>query len=141
MKKQDIAGIIVYLVILALAAVFGLVVVRQFAEKTNMETGIFILVIGGAIVSGVLFNSIYFELAHMLGAKIGGYRITSVSVLGFTFVKEEKKVKFKFASFDGLTGETKIVPIEKRKKPSNPVPYLVMGTIFYAIEVVTIVML
>ena len=141
MKKQDIAGIIVYLIILALAAVFGLVVVRQFAQKTNMETGIFILFIGGAIISGVLFNSILFELAHMLGAKIGGYNITSVSILGFTFVKEEKKLKFKFASFDGLTGETKILPKEKRKKPSNPVPYLVMGTILYAIEVVAVVLL
>ena len=141
MKKQDIAGIIVYLIILALAAVFGLVVVRQFATKTNMETGIFILFIGGAIISGVLLNSILFELAHMLGAKIGGYLITSVSILGLTFIKEEKKVKFKLASFDGLTGETKILPKQKRKKPSNPVPYLVMGTIFYAIEVIAVVLL
>ena len=141
MKKQDIAGIIVYLIILALAAVFGLVVVRQFASKTNMETGMFILFIAGAIVSGVLFNSILFELAHMLGAKVGGYIVTSVSILGLTFIKEEKKVKFKFASFDGLTGETKILPKQKRKKPSNPVPYLVMGTIFYAIEVVAVVLL
>lgn len=141
MKKQDIAGIIVYVIILALAAVFGLVVVRQFANKTNMETGIFILFIGGAIISGVLFNSILFELAHMLGAKIGGYNITSVSILGFTFVKENNKTKFKFGGFDGLTGETKIVPKEKRKKPSNPVPYLIMGTIFYAFEVVAVVLL
>ena len=141
MKKQDIAGIIVYLIILALAAVFGLVVVRQFAEKSNMETGIFILFIGGAIVAGVLFNSILFELAHMLGAKIGGYAITSVSILGFTFVKEGKKTKFKLASFDGLTGETRILPKEKRKKPSNPIPYLIMGTVFYAIEVVAVVLL
>ena len=141
MKKQDIAGIIVYLIILALAAVFGLVVVRQFSSKTNMDTGIFILFIGGAILSGVLFNSILFELAHMLGAAIGGYNITSVSILGFTFLKEEKKVKFKFASFDGLTGETKILPKQKRKKPSNPIPYLVMGTIFYAFEVIAVVLL
>ena len=141
MKKQDIAGLIVYLVILALAAVFGLVVVRQFATKSNMETGIFILFIGGAIVAGVLFNSIMFELAHILGAKIGGYNITFVSILGLTFVKEENKFKFKFSSFDGLTGETKILPKQKRKKPSNPIPYLVMGTIFYAIEVVAVVLL
>ncbi len=141
MKKQDIAGIVVYLIILALAAVFGLVVVRQFAEKSNMETGIFILFIGGAIVAGVLFNSILFELAHMLGAKIGGYAITSVSILGFTIVKEGKKTKFKFASFDGLTGETRILPKEKRNKPSNPIPYLIMGTVFYAIEVVAVVLL
>ena len=141
MKKQDIAGIIVYLIILALAAVFGLVVVRQFASKADMETGIFILYVGGAIVSGVIFNAILYELAHMVGAKIGGYNITSVCILGFTFYKEEKKTKFKFASFDGLSGETKIVPKPNRKKPSNPIPYLIMGTVFYAIEVVAIVLL
>jgi tryptophan-rich sensory protein len=141
MKKQDIAGIIVYLIILALAAVFGLVVVRQFSEKSNLETGIFILFIGGAIVAGVLFNAILFELGHMLGAKIGGYNITSVSILGFTFFKDNNKTKFKFSSFDGLTGETKILPKEKRKKPSNPVPYLITGTVLYAIEVIAVVLL
>lgn len=141
MKKQDVAGIIVYLVILGLAAVFGLVVVRQFAEKTNMETGMFILFIGGAILAGVLFNSIIYELAHMLGAKIGGYKITSVSILGLTFLKENDKRKVRFASFDGLTGETKIVPKDKRKKPANPIPYLIMGTVFYALEVVAVVLL
>ena len=139
MKKQDIAGIIVYVLILAFAAVFGLVVVNQYSSKSNMETWQFILFVAGAIVVGLIFNSILYELAHMLGAKIGGYRITLVSILGFTFYKENGKTKFRFMSFDGLTGETKIIPIEKRKKPSNPVPYLIMGTIIYAIEVVAVV--
>ena len=76
----------------------------------------------------------------MFGAKIGGYKITSVAILGATFYKEDGKTKFHFASFDGLTGETKIIPDEKRKKPSNPVPYLIMGTVFYAIEVVAIIL-
>lgn len=141
MKKQDIAGIIVYVIILALAAVFGLVVVRQFSEKSSLEAGYFILFIAGAILAGVLFNSILFELAHMLGAKIGGYNITFVSILGLSFVKEENKFKFKFSSFDGLTGETKILPKQKRKNPSNPIPYLIMGTVFYALEVVAVVLL
>lgn len=141
MKKQDIAGIIVYVIILALAAVFGLVVIREFASKSGMETGIFILFIAGAIVSGVLFNAILYELGHILGAKIGGYKITSLSILGFTWIKENEKTKFHFGSYDGLTGETKILPIEKRKKPSNPVPYMIMGTLLYAIEVVAIVLL
>ena len=139
MKKQDIAGIIVYVIILALAAVFGLVVIRQYASKSNMDTGIFLLFVGGAIIAGLLFNSILYELAHMFGAKIGGYNITSVAILGFTFVKDNGKTKFRFGSFDGLTGETKIVPNTKRKKPSNPIPYLIMGTVFYAIEVVAAV--
>ena len=141
MKKQDIAGIIVYLVILGLAAVFGLVVIRQFSEKSNLETGMFILLVAGAIVAGVIFNAIIYELAHLLGAKIGGYKVTSVSILGLTFLKEEGKSKVRFASFDGLTGETKIIPKENRKKQSNPIPYLIMGTVFYALEVVAVVLL
>ena len=139
MKKQDIAGIIVYVLILAFAAVFGLVVVNQYSSKSNMETWQFILFVAGAIVAGLLFNSILYEIAHMIGAKIGGYKITLVSILGFTFLKENNKTKFRFMSFDGLTGETKIITIEKRKKPSNPVPYLLMGTIVYAIEVVGVI--
>lgn len=139
MKKQDVAGIIVYVIILALAAVFGLVVIREYSSKSNMETWQFILYVAGAIVAGVLANAILYELSHMLGAKIGGYKITLVSILGFTFLKDEGKFKFRFMGFDGLTGETKIVPIENRKKPSNPIPYLIMPTLIYAIEVVAIV--
>ena len=141
MKKQDIAGLLAYIVILALAAVFGLVVIRSYASsgRSNMETGIFILFVLGSIVAGLVGNAIIFELSHMLGAKIGGYAITSVSILGFTWVKEEGKVHFRFSSFDGLTGETKILPIEGRKKPSNPIPYLITGTLIYALEVVGVV--
>ena len=141
MKKQDIAGIIVYVIILALAAVFGLVVVREFSTKSNMDTGIFILFIAGAILTGVVFNSVLYEVSHIIGAKIGGYYVTSVSILGFTFYKENKRWKFRFASFDGLTGETKIIPNTQRKKPSNPIPFLTAGTLSYAIEVVAIVLL
>ena len=136
MKKQDVAGLIVYVIILALAVVFGLVVVREYSGKSNLETWEFILFVFGAILTGVIFNSIIYELAHIIGAKIGGYYVTSVSVLGFTFLKENNKLKFRFSSYDGLTGETKILPKQKRKKPANPIPYLIMGTIFYAIEVI-----
>lgn len=139
MKKQDVAGLIVYVIILALAAVFGLVVIREYSPKSGLSTGLFILFVSGAIVSGVLFNAILFELAHIIGAKIGGYNITSLSILGFTFEKVDGKTKFRFASYDGLTGETKIVPNLKRKKPANPIPYLIFGTLFYAIEVVIVV--
>ena len=141
MKKQDVAGIIVYVIILALAAVFGLVVIREYSPKSGLSSGIFILFVAGAILSGILFNAILFELAHMVGAKIGGYNITFVSILGFTFEKVDGKFKFHLSSYDGLTGETRIIPNLKRKKPANPMPYLLFGTVFYAIEVVVFVML
>ena len=143
MKKQDIAGLLVYVMILALAAVFGLVVIRNYASsgKSGMEVWQFVFFVIGAIIAGLVGNSILYELAHIIGAKIGGYQITSVCILGFTWAKNDGKVQFHYASFDGLTGETKIVPIQKRKKPSNPIPYLVTGTIFYAIEVLIVVFL
>ena len=141
MKKQDVAGIIVYVIILALAAVFGLVVIREYSPKSGMSSGIFILFVAGAILAGILFNAILFEVAHIIGGKIGGYKITFVSILGLTFEKVDNKFKFHFSSYDGLTGETKIIPNVKRKKPANPMPYLIFGTVFYAIEVVVFVML
>ncbi len=140
MKKQDFAGIIVYVIILALAAVFGLVVIREYSPKSGLSSGIFILFVAGAIVSGVIFNAILFELAHIVGAKVGGYKITFVSILGFTFNKVDDKFKFRFSSYDGLTGETRIIPNLKRKKPANPIPYLIFGTVFYAIEVIAVVL-
>ena len=50
MKKQDVAGIIVYVIILALAAVFGLVVIREYSPKSGLSSGIFILFVAGAIL-------------------------------------------------------------------------------------------
>ena len=141
MKKQDVAGLIVYVIILALAIVFGLLVIGQYNSKSGLESGQYLLFVGGAIVTGVIGNAIYFELAHMLGAKIGHYLITSVNILGFNFYREESKTKFRFKGYDGLTGETKIIPNLKNKKKANPTPYLIMGTVFYAIEVIVIVFL
>ncbi|MCR5184648.1 MAG: hypothetical protein K6C32_01005 [Bacilli bacterium] len=141
MKKQDVAGLIVYVIILALAIVFGLLVIGQYNSKSGLESGQYLLFVGGAIVAGVIGNAIYFELAHMLGAKIGHYLITSVNILGFNFYREENKTKFHFKGYDGLTGETKIIPNLKNKKKANPTPYLIMGTVFYAIEVIVIVFL
>lgn len=141
MKKQNITGIIVYFVILALAVVFGLLVIREYYSKSGMETGTYVLYTAGAIVVGLIFHSILFELAHMLGAKIGRYNIKSVCILGLTWEKKDDKTHFHFSSFDGLTGETKIVPKQNVKKQPNPIHYLIMGTIFFFIEVVVVVFL
>ena len=138
MKKENITGLIVYLIILGLAVVFGLVVLREYftyAGGNAMEGWQFILCILGAVVSGAIINGVVFELAHMLGAKIGGYRILSVSIFGLTWYKVDKKTKFRFGSYDGLTGETKIAPINGRKKEPNPTAYLLLGSLFFAIEI------
>ena len=115
MKKEDVSGLIVYLVIFGFAIVFGFTVLREFAANCGMNTGVFFGYIFGAIATGVIFNSILFELGHILGAKIGRYDIVSVNVLGFMFYKKDNKTKFKFNNFEGLTGETKIKPKEDAK--------------------------
>ncbi len=141
MKKEDLTGIIVYLLILAGAVVFGVTVLRTHATNSDMDTFIYILFILGAIAVGVLFNSILFEVAHMIGAKIGRYQIVSVAILGVLWTKENGKTKIKFSSYNGLTGETKIVPKADAKKEPNPTPYLLFGALLYTIELATIVIL
>ena len=141
MKKEDVSGIVVYLLILAVAVVFGITVLREHAANSNMDTIIYILYVLGAIITGVLFNAIIFEVAHILGAKAGRYLIVSVDILGLCWYKEDGKTKFKFSGYDGLTGETKILPKEDAKKEPNPSPYLLFGTLFYLVELIVLVML
>ena len=139
MKKEDVSGIIVYLFMLAIAIVFGLTILTKHSANSGMERGIYFLFLFGAIATGIIVNSLLFELAHFAGAKAGGYRVISWCVLGFTFLKLDNKLKFRFANFDGLTGETKIVPVQDREKPSNPTPYLWFGTLFYVIEMIAVI--
>ena len=140
MKKEDITGMIVYLIIIVLAIVFGLTVLQAHAAVTTIPK-FYVLYIIGAVVTGAIFNAVLFEVAHVLGAKIGKYEILSVNILGFCFYKVDGKTKFKFSSFDGLTGETKIVPKKDMVEKANPYPYLFFGSVFFAIEAVIVMVL
>ena len=140
MKKEDISGIIVYLIIIVLAVVFGLAVLQANANDMTLSGFTYVMFIIGSVVGGALFNSIMFELAHVLGAKIGKYDILSVNILGLCFYKNEGKTKFKFASFDGLTGETRIVPKKGMEDKANPYPYLFFGSLFFAVEAIAVML-
>ena len=140
MKKEDVSGIIVYLLILAIAVVFGLTVLREYSSQWDSVL-VYILFIFGAILSGVILNAVMFEVAHILGAKAGRYKILSVNILGLLWYKDGEKSKFKFSGYDGLTGETRILPKEDAKKEPNPSPYLLFGTLFYALEIIIAVVL
>lgn len=142
MKKEDVLGIIVYLLILAVAIVFGITVLQTHGPNSGMNTAEYVGFVFLAIVIGVIFNASLYELAHIAGAKAGRYDIVSVNILGFCFYKNEQgKFKFKFSNFDGLTGETKIVPKTNVKKEPNPSPYLLFGTLFFAIEIIAFVVI
>ena len=142
MKKEDITGLIVYLIIIVLAVVFGVTVLQVHARTSTLtEPFQYVLYIIGAVLTGAIFNAVLFEVAHVLGAKIGKYEILSVNILGFCFYKSEGKTKFKFSSFDGLTGETKIVPKKEMVEKANPYPYLLFGSVFFAIEAIIVMVL
>lgn len=134
MKKEDITGLVMYLVILAVALVYGFVILQPYFTNSTFSLGIiYALFILGAIVLGVLSASILFEVGHVLGAVIGKYNILSVCVLHLFFIKEDGKTKIKFGQFDGLTGETKVLP---KSEKSDPRPFLLLGTFFNSLWLV-----
>ena len=134
MKKEDVNGLIMYMLIIAGAVVFGLTVLQPYFAKSTFNNGlIYALFILGAIAAGILTFAFLLEVGHILGAKIGGYEILSVNILHILFIKEEGKMKVKSSPFDGLTGETKILPKDEK---SNPRPYLLLGTFFTSLILV-----
>ena len=141
MKKEDIAGLLVYLVIFGFAITFGLTVLKEFSANSGFSTGAFLGYIIGAIAAGLVFNSLIFELGHVLGAKVGRYDILSVNVLGLMLYRKDNKLKFKLSNFDGLTGETKIKPKANTKKEPNPTPYLLFGTLFFLVEIIAVIII
>jgi len=141
-KKEDISGLIVYLIIIILAIVFGLTVLQQHVDDSSISAGFpYILYIVGSVVVGTLFNAVLFELGHYVGAKIGKYDVVSVNILGLCFYKEDGKRKARFIPYDGLTGETKIVPKEGFVEKANPYPYLLFGSIFFILEAIAVMVI
>lgn len=137
MKKEDVASIIVYVLMIALAFILGFTVVKDMVEKyrdafTNgLHPLIFSLIV---IVVGILINAFGLEVGHVLGGKIGGYSIVSFNVLGMCWYKSENgKVKFQFRDFNGLTGETVLAP--KKDKPS-PKMYVWLPLLMYLLELI-----
>ena len=142
MKKEDITGLIVYLVIIALAVVYGFAVLQTHSQESSLSGFSYVLYIIGAVLFGTIFNAILFELAHVVGAKIGKYDIISCNIVGFCFYKDDNnKTKFHFSSFDGLTGETKIVPKEGMVEKANPYPYLFFGSLFFLGEAIAVMVM
>ena len=95
MKKEDVTGIIVYLIIIVLAILFGVFALQDHANHsyfTGMGFAYVIYIILSVLV-GALLNAILFEVAHVLGAKLGKYEIVSVNILGLLFYKEKVVVE------------------------------------------------
>ena len=138
MKKEDVTGLIVYVIIIALSIVFGLTVLQTHALESTLDGPAYVFYIIGSVIAGAVINAALFELGHVVGAKIGKYDILSVNILGLCFYKDNGKRKIRFASFDGLTGETKIIPKKDKVQEANPYPYLFFGSFFFIIEAIAV---
>lgn len=113
MKKEDGISLIVYALMIAIAFVVGFCFLRPLIEGVQLGWGIILLfLIGSIILSAALL-----EISHLIGAKIGKYKILSVNILGLCLYRKDNKWKFKFSNFDGITGETKIYPKNEKASP------------------------
>lgn len=140
MKKNDFATFLVYVAMFAIAIVMGLFVLRPtIAEAKNLPVH-FIVIVIAALFVGVVLNAVLVELGHVIGAKSGQCEIRSVSVFGFTWIfrKGEKK-KFKFQAYSGLTGQTKVRPLDREK--SSLSSYRLLPVLFALLEVILNVVL
>lgn len=141
MKKEDVISTLVYLVMLVIVVIVGYFIISANSEAIlsslgNNSSAIYGFVIISLVI-GVLINVIFVEVGHALGAKIGGYNILSFNVFGLCFYKvlvnDKLKTKFGFKSFDGLAGETKILPSSKKEK-HNPVAYIIFPFVLILLE-------
>ena len=143
MKKNDVMGYIVYALMLGGAVGVGFGVIRPILNDTNVAKelpmpGILLILL--SVLVGAVLSAVVLELGHVLGAKIGGYKVTSWNCLGLCWKRgKDDKFKFTFSGFDGLTGETKVVPKDVEK--SNPRPMIFMPLVLVLIEVILCVVL
>ena len=138
MKKEDITSLIVYVLLIAAAVITACTVLSdafQYYNGAALPPQIFTIFV---IIAAILTNFIGLELFHALGAKIGGYEVVAINVLGFCFEKSDKSWKFKFSDFEGLTGETRI--LRKNDKASLK-PYVWLPLIGYLAEFALMIVL
>lgn len=132
MEKDDLLTILVYVIMFVIALFIGLRVISPAFGMIDISTeaGKYAYAITSILVGAVL-NIILFELGHVIGAKIGGYSILSVNLIGFCFYKSKGKWKFGFRGYDGLTGETRMIA---KKANANPKLHLWGPLLFYIVE-------
>ena len=96
MKKEDVISLVIYLIMIAVAIIVGLTVVQDaFTTNYNLNMSPYLFAIL-TIVVGLLLNIIMLEVGHVIGAKLGHYRIMSFNVLGFCWMRKEGKWKCLF---------------------------------------------
>lgn len=119
-KKNDFATFIVYIGMLVIALAVAFFGIRPVIEHTanSLPVHYVVLVILG-LLTGIIINSLLIEFGHLLGAEVGKYKVYRFNILGFTFEddkkSETKKRNIKFSGPEGLTGDTKVLPLDREK--------------------------
>ncbi|MFA6855399.1 MAG: hypothetical protein WCR35_03780 [Bacilli bacterium] len=137
MKKSDFETLLVYALMFVIAIFVGMTVIGPALDKLELTSTTsryaFAII---SILLGLIFNIVLFEVGHIIGAKIGKYRVRSMNVLGLCFYKIKNKWRFTFRSFNGLTGETKIAA---KSDKASPKMYSWFPLILYVIEVIALI--
>ena len=122
MRKEEIRGLIIYAIMIVVALVVGLTVISKEMATANLQMSdlLFLVIV---IVVAYLFNAIWLELMHVLGAKMGGYKVTSVNILWLCLYNNGKTWKFGLKDFNGVCGETRVAP-KKEKTNANLLNWL-----------------
>ena len=132
MRKEEIRGIIVYMIMIVVAIIVGFTAVRNTLAEygpTKMSDFGFIIIV---LIVAYLVNAFGLELLHVLGAALGGYRVTSFNVLMLCLYKTESKWKLGLRDFNGICGETKIGP---KKEKTNINMFCWVPVFGYALEI------
>lgn len=120
MRKEEIRGLIIYVIMIVVALLVGILVIRDEMYAVKMNDLLFLLIV---IVVSYLFNAIGLEVMHVIGAKMGGYKVTSVNILWFCLYNDGKTWKFGLKDFNGVCGETRVAP-KKEKTNANLLNWL-----------------
>ena len=131
MRKEEIRGLVVYLILIVAALVVGFTAIKPTMElygPARMHDIGFIIIV---LVVAYLFNAIGLEILHVFGAIFGGYKVTSFNIFGICLYRTETKWKLGFRDFNGVNGETKVAPKKEKTNANLLVWFPLFG---YAIE-------
>ncbi|MCH4277575.1 MAG: hypothetical protein LKF89_01450 [Bacilli bacterium] len=139
MKKNDAMGYVAYGLMIAIGLIVGFIVLRPvFSTYYNYAPLPPVVIVLLALLGGILINALLIELGHLLGAKVGKYTVVKSICLGVGFKRtKDGKKKMTFSNFDGLTGETIVIPNDIKK--SNPRHMIYFPLLFLLIEVIGLV--
>lgn len=132
MEKNELGSLIVYLVMMALIFIVCQTVITLAIANINVGNQLLYAVIC-CVISVVVFT-IFYEVGHIVGAKIGKYNLIYLNLFGLCLLKKEEKWKFRLSfNFEGLFSESRFAPVKGKK--NNPLCFLWGGLVAFIVSV------